>query len=272
MTTPPATPQPTRGIIHVAIGPRYVEEARRSAESVRRTNPGLPVWLLTDDPPPTPHPWDGILTTEARLPGSATKLHMDRAPWDRCLFLDTDTLVLGSLAPAFALLDRFDLAAMQHSGGHHYQLPGLPSSFPEFNSGVIAWRRGPKVSAFFARWRELYGQMLEPAGRTWDQKSLRLALYESDLRIASLPHAYNLMPYFPATVEGPAVILHGRNPANLERLAARMARSRELRAYVPGVGALRHPCHMSWPDLLRSVARLLALKLRRVRRGGPVSR
>jgi hypothetical protein len=51
-----------------------------------------------------------------------------------------------------------------------------------------------------------------------------------------------------------------------------MARSRELRAYVPGVGALRHPCHMSWFDLLRSVARLLALKLRRVRRGGPLSR
>ena len=206
--------------------------------------------------------WDKVIHIDATLPGSAMKLHMDQAPWARCLFIDSDTMVVGSLDPLFTLLDRFELAAMQHSGGGHYTIPGLPSSFPEFNSGVIAWRRSERVGTFFARWRELYAQMLEPTGRTWDQKSFRVALYESDLRIISIPHGYNLMTYFPSVVEGHAVILHGRSTDNLKRLAVRLAQSTMLRAYVPGVGVMHHPKDMPWVELLRAIFRMIAWKLR----------
>jgi hypothetical protein len=246
----------------VAVGRRYVEESTVSAASVRKTNPGLPIYLLTDTAPANQELWDKVIFITATMPGSAMKLHMDQAPWERCLFLDTDTLIVGSLEPAFALLDRFELAAMQHSGGHHYKIAGLPDSFPEFNSGVIAWRRNDRVGAFFARWRELYTQMMEPNGRTWDQKSLRVALYESDLRITSLPHGYNLMPYFPSILENEAVVLHGRNIENLHRMKTRTSKSTSLRAYVPGIGILHHPQTMRWPDLLNAIFRMLAWKIR----------
>jgi hypothetical protein len=248
-------------VIYIAAGKRYLEECAISAASLRKTNPSLPVYLMTDCTPENPGLWDKITPITPDLHGSAIKLHMDQAPWERCLFIDTDTMVVGSLDPLFELLDRFELAAMQHGGGHHYTILGLPKTFPEFNSGVIAWRRSERMSRFFARWRELYAQMLEPSGRTWDQKSLRVALYESDLHITSIPHGYNLMPYFPAVIEGDAAILHGRNPKNLERLATRLAQSSTLRAYVPGIGVLHHPKNMAWADLLRAIARMIALKL-----------
>ena len=262
MTPSSAQPVTDRGVIYVAVGKRYLEESSFSAASVRKTNPGLPIYLLTDTQPQADTVWDKVIPITASMPGSAMKLHIDQAPWDRCLFIDSDTMVVGSLDPLFDLLDRFEFAAMQHSGGGHYTIPGLPSSFPEFNSGVIAWRRSERTSAFFARWRELYTQMLEPTGRTWDQKSLRVALYESDLRIISIPHGYNLMTYFPSVVDGTAAILHGRTTANLQRLAKRISTTTMLRAYVPGVGALRHPKDMPWSDLLHAVFRMLALKLR----------
>lgn len=255
-------PAASKGVIYIAVGERYRAEAAISAASVRATNPGLPLHLLTDAESPAEAVWDQVQRMDAPHPGSAAKLHMDRAPWERCLFLDTDTLVIGSLEPVFTLLERFDFTAVQHSGGHHYQIPGLPSSFPEYNSGVIAWRKNSRVDAFFTRWRELYAQMIEPSGRTWDQKSLRLALYESDLRISSLPHRYNLMPYFPAVVECEAVVLHGRMWKNLRRLQARLSNSTELRAYAPGIGVLHHPRAMNWLEVFRSITRMIAWRIR----------
>jgi hypothetical protein len=252
----------SRGVVHVAYGARFVAEATVSARSVRATNPSLSLSLITDTPP-AEAVWDDVqLVPNDGRGGSAMKLQMHRAPWAQSLFLDTDTLVVGDLAPVFTLLERFDLAGVQHSGGHHYALPGLPVTFPEFNSGVLAWRRTDAVLSFFSRWNERYDEYRDQQGRTWDQKSLRMALYESGLRLAALPHAYNLMPYFPSTVEGRAVILHGRERENLERLKHRLASDDRLRAYVPGLGVIRHPRECTWRETAALVARLILWRFR----------
>lgn len=254
---------PTCGVVYVAYGDRFIQEATLSASSLQASNPTLPRLLITDRQPAPPHPWDEVmlLPNDGRG-GSAMKLQMFRAPWERCLFLDTDTLVIGDLSPVFQLLERFDLAGVQHSGGHHYRLPGLPPAFPEFNSGVIAWRRNDRVAAFFSQWNKHYDAFRDPSARNWDQKSLRLALYESDLRLAALPHGYNLMPYAPSVVEGEAVVLHGRNHTNLLRLKQRLSQSTRLRAYVPGLGVLTHPQELSWKRTLAFIARLFFWRIR----------
>ena len=264
---PDASPHPVsdRGVIYVACGDRYRQEAQDSLASLRASNPGLPVLLLTDEPPATPALWDEVRVDPA-LQGqrNRAKLGMDLAPWERCLFLDTDTYVVGDLGPGFALLDRFEFAGQQPGGGHHYTLPGLPPSFPEVNSGVLFWRRGERTRALFARWRELFDAYArEDDARTWDQKSLRMALWESDLRIACLPPQFNLMPYFPAALDNGLIVAHGRNLVNLQRLHERLSASSGWRAYVPGLGPLRHPQEMSWKETLRIIARLVGWKLRR---------
>lgn len=231
---------------------------------MRVSNPGLPAHLLTDSEPEIAAGWDEVVV-DAGLAGrgNRAKLHMDRAPWERCVFLDTDTLVTGDLGEGFALLERFDLAAQQCGGGHHYRLPGLPAAFPEYNSGVIFWRRTAGTEAFFRRWRELFDHFArEDSGRLWDQKSFRLALWQCDLRIAGLPANFNLMPYFPAVLERKLVVAHGRKMINLIRLRDRLAVSDELRAYVPGVGVMQHPKDMSWGGMLMAMARMIGLKVR----------
>jgi hypothetical protein len=177
--------------------------------------------------------------------------------------LDTDTMVFGDLKPGFALLDRFEFAGVNLAGGHHYRLPGLPSSFPEINSGVLFWRKSPATLAVFQRWLELYDAYDQSSeARTWDQKSLRMAIWESDVRFVNLPVSYNLMTYSPAALEGELIVAHGRDRKNLERLHRKVSVSTELRAYVPGIGVMEHPLKMSWGRALYVVWRVLAWKLR----------
>lgn len=254
----------SRGVIYVASGDKYVREAEASLASLRRTNPQLPAMLLTEERPLRPELWDSVVV-DPSLKGlrNRAKLHMDRAPWEKCLFLDTDTRVCGDLSAAFALLERFDLAGEHGHGGHHYEYPGLPTAFPEINSGVLFWRKGGATQALFEKWRELYdADPTEYDGRRWDQKSLRIAIWLSDVQFVNLPRAYNLMPYFPSALEGRLFVAHGRSMKNLERLEQRMAMSEQLRAYVPGLGALRHPDDMSWRHIAWTIWRLVSVKLR----------
>jgi hypothetical protein len=70
------------------------------------------------------------------------------------------------------------------------------------------------------------------------------------------------MPYFPAALEGHVVVAHGRSMKNLERMRDRLNVSDQLRAYVPGLGALRHPNAMSWGQIAWTIWRLVAVKAR----------
>ena len=254
----------TCGVIYVAMGERFVTEAGASLATLRQSNPGLPAVLLTDAPPAQPDLWDDVIVA-ADLVGqrARAKLHMDRAPWERCVFLDTDTMVCGDLSAGFALLDRFDFAGEHSHSGHHYEVPGLPTSFPEMNSGVLFWKKNASTQALFERWRELYdADAKKYGGRKWDQKSLRQAVWESDVRFTNLPMSYNLMTYFPAALEGHVVVAHGRSMKNLERVRDRLDVSDQLRAYVPGLGALRHPQQMRWSHIAWTIWRLVAVKAR----------
>jgi hypothetical protein len=258
------TKQPVCGVVYVAVGEKFVREAEDSLKSLRGTNPTAKAMLLTDAPVANPCSWDSVEVDESlRGQRNRAKLQMDRAPWDRCLFLDSDTMVFGDLMQGFALLDRFELCGEQSSGGHHYTVPGLPPTFPEINSGVLFWRPTDAVRKMFRRWRQLYDELDQSnESRTWDQKSLRLALWESGVGFGRLPQGFNLMPYSPAALERELVIAHGRDRKNLERLHRRVSKSTELRAYVPGIGVMEHPQKMSWGDVLYVIWRMLAWKVR----------
>lgn len=256
--------QSSCGVIYVATGEKFVVEAEASLATLRLSNPGLPAVLLTDAPPARVDLWDDVMVDPGlQGQGGRAKLHMDRAPWERCLFLDTDTMVCGDLSAGFALLDRFDFAGEHSHSGHHYEVPGLPTSFPEINSGVLFWEKNTSTQALFQRWQEIYdADNKKYGGRKWDQKSLRQAVWESEVRFTNLPMSYNLMPYFPAALEGHVVVAHGRSMKNLERMRDRLNVCDQLRAYVPGLGALRHPQQMSWSHIAWTVWRLLAVKAR----------
>jgi hypothetical protein len=76
-----------------------------------------------------------------------------------------------------------------------------------------------------ARWEELFAQQVakKTIPRTQDQATFRRALYESGLRLATMPTEYNCRFPYPASICGPVKILHGHGDAGyLARLAARV--------------------------------------------------
>jgi hypothetical protein len=170
---------------------------------------------------------------------------MHLCPYDLVVFLDTDTYVAADLSELFEILEYFDIAANQISSGYHYKLDGLPNAFPEFNSGVIAFRNTSKVKLFFEEWTKYFLIYQETLQNTWDQMSFRMVIYKSDLRIAPLPYEYNFMVYFPGYAMTDLKIVHGRTFEKLKRVAKEMNQELGHRVYLPRIGVVKYFYRMS---------------------------
>jgi hypothetical protein len=210
---------PSQGILFVAAGRRYTRAARRSAASVLRHCPDLPVHLFAgaqDLPDLVPITGPKVFDAIEPIPEPHRRSKLDylpRTPFEWTLYLDSDTLVTADIREAFRLLERFDLAFGHAHWRNKPSFSGawktdLPPSFPQFNSGVILYRRSAPVLALLEDWRREYGH----AGFQEDQRTLRELLWHSDLRIATLPPEYNVRflkyPLFWSRTEARPKILH----------------------------------------------------------------
>jgi hypothetical protein len=234
-----------RGVIYLALGASYIAEARISAESVRRFMPELTLVLFTDCPPADRGIFDEVMPLErvhakAHINKLISMLH---SPFEQTLFLDTDTFVCGPFAELFDLLDHFDIA-MSHDRRYFDWFPegvGVTAAFREFNQGVVVFRRSAglvRALEHSISWVERLTAMM---GRCPDdQPPLRLALYGSDLRIATLTYEYNCRFHTFGQVNGKVVILHGRIPGqpfkkkNLLKIAECINKKTIPRVFVAG--------------------------------------
>lgn len=188
----------TQGILYIAAGAKYIRAAMRSVQTVRKHCPGLPTHLFADWPghafdfSESPYPFTSVDTIAD--PHRRSKVdYLPRTPFDRTLYLDTDTALNTDIRGAFALLDRFDIAL---SHGHRRNTAArlkswhlnLPQAFPQFNSGVMLYRRTAAVVDFLEEWQRAF----HDAGFRQDQMTLRELLWASDLRVATLPPEYNV--------------------------------------------------------------------------------
>jgi hypothetical protein len=190
-----ALPDRRAGVVFVATGDDYVEAARLSALSVRRSNPTLPIALFCDCAPRIGAEADPFSVVHpVSQPHRRSKVdYLPHTPFERTLYLDADVRVVSDLSEVFGVLDRFDVAlAHAHARNHRStNTPwrvAIPRGFPQFNGGVIAWRRSERTQAFLRAWRDAYHE----SGFRKDQVTLRELLWLSDLRIATLPPEYNL--------------------------------------------------------------------------------
>lgn len=108
------------------------------------------------------------------------------------LFLDADAFVQKAEAEeVFDLLKHFDIAAahahvrISPLAGKLGEDPLVPKCFPEFNTGVIAFKKSSMTT--FEKWLDIYtSEPVKP-----DQPAFRKAIYTSDLRVATLTPEYN---------------------------------------------------------------------------------
>jgi hypothetical protein len=256
-----------QGVIYITAGRGCVAEALESAASLKRVMPALPVTLFCDQVMSNKL-LDQVVSLESdRWDPSVRISHIGNSPYEYTLFLDADTYIAGDLSQLFPILDRFDMALAHSPTRSSYRPDRVPDSFPEFNGGVILFRRSPSVHDLFSRWADYYARDLERLRRgeiDWrrahervfyhgnlpDQPTLREALYGSDLRIATLPPEYNCRFSLPGFVDGPVKILHGRG-TNLAEVAAAINAVTTRRAYEERSGTIklirhREPTRNAW--------------------------
>jgi hypothetical protein len=223
--------EPTKGVIYAAPGPQFVKEALVSAQSVKEHHPDLPTTLFTDCTVVSPYIDNTVRIQPVEMRFMDKILSLTRTPYTYTLFLDCDTYICGNISGIFSLLDQFDVAVAHapfRVSPPNYRalktfIDALPTSFPQFNTGVLLYRQSPAVSALWQAFASVHQRDWEYAqkngyGIVDDQPAFREILYKSQLRFATLPPEYNCRFYMTATPRttgflGDSVkILHGRAP------------------------------------------------------------
>lgn len=205
----------SNGILFIASGKEKINEAIKSAESIRNYNE-LSISLITNRKVES-RSIDNVIKlqeTEDILSDKVFNIH--RSPYDRTLYLDTDTLVKGSIYDIFSILNNFDIA-VTHAPIREYKpysksypFEDLPMTFPEFNGGVIAFRDCNKIYEFFESFRETYCNYVTD-GYWRDQPAFRKSLYESDVRLTVMPREFNCRFHIGGYLADKAKIFHGRH-------------------------------------------------------------
>lgn len=195
----------------------YIEEAARSAASLKRHMPNLKRILCTPNKNVKRPIFDEILQLEQR---KHEFWYLDSARYfnhvlheieaRRLLYLDTDTFVCDDLSDIFVLLDRFDFVAAHAPGRCTTDtMENIPQAFPEINLGVNAFRKAPIVESLFRGWHVRY-QANPTVFRNNDQGALREALWNWTGRLYILPPEYNMRWGFGGFARYKVKVLHGR--------------------------------------------------------------
>ncbi len=207
------------GFCYVADCDAYIDEALGSIASLRAQMPDVPIAFVTH-----PHLFRrGTAVTdwvelEQKRSGPIVKTDARLAPYERVIFLDTDTLIIGDLTDVFSLLDRFDFATVPEPNARPDRGldSGVPRSFPEPNSGFFAFRKTPAVLSLFDTWLKEYDVLHQAKGVTANQPALRIALWKSDsVKHLTLGSEFNLIPHTCVSVSGAVAVLHDRSPERL---------------------------------------------------------
>ncbi len=221
------------GILYSCSGERHVAEAMRSARSSLAHN-RLPHVMFAS---PLPEQIPFGLEVRSFAPSGNPYLdkinHIRTSPFDRTIFLDSDTFVAGDIGHVFDLLDHHDLAAALAGAQARYPIrpDDISDAFYEFNTGVLAWRQTPRAAKFLNRWEERYREAPLNHGPA-DQIAFRQCAWDTEAKIAVLGPEYNCRITRPLAVVGPVYVLHGHRD-DLEQLATRLNRRETARAFTP---------------------------------------
>ncbi len=187
-----------QGVLYIATGKKYINAAIQSAYSVRKYSPNLPIHLFADWQSSNiklkkfPFPFNSI--AEIDNPHRRSKIeYLSKSPFEQTLYLDSDTKLNDDISTMFQLLERFEMA-LSHAHWRQSQITNklwktqIPNAFPQFNSGVILYRKSKDTLKLFDAWKDAF----QTANFLQDQITLREILWLSDIRIATLPPEYNV--------------------------------------------------------------------------------
>ena len=145
-----------QGLLYVAKGEKYIQEAAKSARSAKEAMNDISITIIADKE--TDHTVFDNLIVRKELVGdpSEASLYFDESPYDKTIYLDTDTHILDDIKEIFDILDNFDIAAA-HSPGRYtkanpeYYFEEIPEPLPDFNRGVVGYKKSTEVDDFLEK-------------------------------------------------------------------------------------------------------------------------
>ena len=199
-----------RGVIFCAGGQeKYIREARAAASSVKAQMPKLPIALFTDKPVKKGKEFDLLFETQEFDHPQKLKMHgMLRSPFDKTLYLDSDTKTEASLWELFGLLEFYDIG-LTHRVKCEWP-PYAPAVFIDYidteclQGGFVLFRKSGSAMSFIRQWHNRFVQVPKDAVRSGlplgDQPILN-EIYQNekgnpDLAVVFLPNfIYNARPW-----------------------------------------------------------------------------
>lgn len=186
------------GIVYAVSGSsRNALECIFSAHSMKKFHPDIGITVFSDEESKKLLEKEECIDESQLVQNPNRRNKLDailNSPYDRTLYIDNDTeLKKPILKEAFRLLDSFDVA-LSHAPLMRVatQIESIPNAFPEFNGGVIFFKNSVCVRKVMKRWHDDYhAKNINTKYGHRDQPYLRRALWESNLRIATLLPEYN---------------------------------------------------------------------------------
>ena len=231
-----------RGFLLVAVGLRYKREALTAVARLGEVMPDIPILIYGDwEPEEIPGLVEYRKIENPDFEFTDKTKRLAESPFQRTIFFDTDTWVVEPIYDVFDLLAKFDIVGVYENTLLHDKVDGIPSAYPEINTGMVGYRKTPEVWNFLDDVVRTYEDI-----KSWaagDQTAFRMCLYHSDLRLHVLSSEYNCQIRTAGALMGKVKVIHARNIA-LATSAKRINRRIGRRVYVASLfrGFRVHRC------------------------------
>lgn len=187
-----------KGFLYIAFGEAFTKEALMSIKSLKRYN-SEPVALFTDREHNAE--FEGLVDLYAKINPQHIRAKVDfisQSPFEKTVYLDSDTVIVRNISDMFDVLDRFDVAVTNDYARKRTkyakivpEYEEIPYSFSEVNGGIMAYNSSLSTNTFLSMWKEYFYKYFKETNG-WDQVSLRVALWRSNVRIHHFPFEYNI--------------------------------------------------------------------------------
>ncbi len=227
----------TSGVLYIAFGESFREEARRSIASLRRVSPATRCAVVTESEwKDEPRPDHFTIREPIRSLYCKPKYIYTASPFERTFFVDSDTLFARDFEPSFGLLDFYDVAL--RFVGPHLNGPGGLQYHPWCSTGILGFRKNEITDRLFADWLARYEAKMAELGAAVPKRGLNeepifsVALAHSQARAVALGNDMMFNTLETIITYSPPVIVHGRD-RNLDAIVHEIVDGWEISDYHP---------------------------------------
>jgi len=186
----------SEGILYIAFNDAFVKEMINSARSVKQYNPNIKIAVMSNDLDDSEFIDYFIKINPSHIRAKVD--YIGRSPFNKTIYLDSDTIINHKIDDMFSILDKYDIAGVHDFARkrkkYSDKIPeygNIPYGFSEINGGVLCYAKNERTQQFFDIWKNYFYKYYNMTNG-WDQVSLRISLWETSASLIHLPIEFNV--------------------------------------------------------------------------------